>query len=178
MFKAWSFCKAKTPPKHQNTALRGGRKGMTDMTDTSLFMEENILNSVKKLLSGRVNELLGETEYPIPSIEFGSYRGGSVISPAITLSTCERSEKERIIRLEVYTLIITFTVPEHPAGERNCYAYAGAAAAALRENPTLGGIADRAVLAGKKYTPPKQNGTGGDWGVTLTLRITTEGAGL
>jgi hypothetical protein len=55
----------------------------------------------------------------------------------IALSTCERSEKERIIRLDAYTLAIAFTVPEHPDGERNCYAYAGAVAAALGENPTL-----------------------------------------
>jgi hypothetical protein len=44
---------------------------MTDMTDKSSFIEENIINSVKKNLTGRVNELLGETEYPIPPIEFG-----------------------------------------------------------------------------------------------------------
>jgi hypothetical protein len=48
------------------------------MTDKSLlYIEEKILNSVKKLLTGRVNELLGETEYPIPPVEFGNYRGGS-----------------------------------------------------------------------------------------------------
>jgi hypothetical protein len=152
---------------------------MTGMTDTEgLFIEEIIINAVKKLLLGRVNELLGETEYPIPLIEFGKYRGGSIVSPVITLSACERSEKERIIRLDAYTLTIAFTLPEHPAGERNCYAYASTMATALKENPTLGGAADRAVLTGKKYTPPKQSGTGGDWGVTLTLRITTEGAGL
>jgi hypothetical protein len=152
---------------------------MTDMTGKEgLFIEEILLNSVKKLLSGRVNELLGETEYPIPPIELGTYRGGSVISPVITLSTCERSEKERIIRLDAYTLTIAFTVPEHPAGERNCYAYAAAIGRALSEDPALGGAASRAVLTGKKYTPPKQSGAGGDWGVTLALRITTEGAGL
>jgi hypothetical protein len=151
---------------------------MTDMTDKEgSFIEEILLNSVKKLLSGRVNELLGETEYPIPPIEFGKHRGGSVVSPVITLSTCERSEKERIIRLDAYTLTITFTVPEHPDGERNCYAYASSVAAALRENPALGGIASRAELTGKKYAPPKQSGTGGDWTVILTLRIVVEGEG-
>jgi hypothetical protein len=148
---------------------------MTDMTDKSLFIEENIVNSVKKLLSGRVNELLGETEYPIPPVEFGSYQGGSVVSPVITLSACERSEKERIIRLDAYTLTITFAVPEYPAGERNCYAYTSSVAAALLENPTLGGISDRAVLTGKKYAPPKQSGTGEGWEVVLTLRIIVEG---
>jgi hypothetical protein len=156
---------------------------MTDMTDKEgLFIEETVLNSVKKLLSGRVNELLGETEYPIPPVEFGTYRGGSTVvgacSPVITLSTCERSEKERIIRLDAYTLTIAFTVPEYPDGERNCYAYAGAVAAALGEDPALGGVASRAELVGKKYAPPKYAGTGAEWGITLTLRITTEGAGL
>jgi hypothetical protein len=155
---------------------------MTDMTDKGLFIEEIIINSLKSLLAGRVNELLRETEYPIPPIEFGSYRGGSAMvgacGPVIALSACERSEKERIIRLDAYTLTITFTAPEHPAGERNCYAYAGAVVTALLENPTLGGAADRVELTGKKYVPPKQSGAGGDWGVTLTLRVTTEGAGL
>jgi hypothetical protein len=153
---------------------------MADMTDKSSFIEEILLNTVKKLLSGRVNELLAETEYPIPPIEFGQsgfYGGGSVVVPVISLSTCERSEKERIIRLDAYTLTITFAVPEHPEGERNCYTYASSVATALGENPTLGGIADRAELAGKKYVPPKQGGTGGDWEVILTLRITVEGGG-
>jgi hypothetical protein len=148
---------------------------MTDMTDKSLFIEEKLLNSLKKLLSGRVNELLGETEYPIPPIEFGSYRGGSVVSPAIALSACERSEKERIVRLDAYTLTITFAVPEHPEGERNCYAYASSVATALGEDPALGGVADRVELTGKKYTPPKHPGTGEGWEIVLTLRIIVEG---
>jgi hypothetical protein len=143
----------------------------------SSFIEETILHSVRTLLSGRVNELLMETEHPIPPIEFGTYPGGPAVIPVITLSTCERNEKERIIRLDAYTLTITFTVPEWPGGERNCYAYASSVAAALKENPTLGGVADRAVLTGKKYTPPKQSGTGADWGITLALRITIEGGG-
>jgi hypothetical protein len=151
---------------------------MTDMTDKSLYIEEIIINSLKSLLAGRVNELLGETEYPIPPIEFGSYRGGSVVVPAINLSTCERSEKERIVRLDAYTLTIAFTVPEWPEGERNCYAYAASVATALRENPTLGGVADWAELTGKKYVAPKQSGDGGDWGLILTLRITIEEAGI
>jgi hypothetical protein len=66
----------------------------------ALFVEEAIIGAVKRLLSGRVNELLGEMEYPIPPVEFGNYRGGSVIVPVISLSTCERSEKERVIWLD------------------------------------------------------------------------------
>jgi hypothetical protein len=140
-----------------------------------LFIEEKLLNSIRKLLSGRVNELLGEMEYPIPPVEFGSYRGGSVVSPVIGLSTCERAEKERIIRLDAYTLTVTFTVPEHPEGERNCYAYAASVATALGEDPTLSGAASRVVLMGKKYVPPKHPGTGEGWEVVLTLRVTVEG---
>jgi hypothetical protein len=150
---------------------------MTGMTDKGLFIEEIIVNSLKSLLAGRVNELLGETEYPIPPVEFGNYRGGSAVVPVIGLSTCERSEKERVIRLDAYTLTITFAVPEWPGGERNSYAYAGTVAAALGENPTLGGAVSRAVLAGKKYAPPKHPGTGEEWEVVLSLRITVEGGG-
>jgi hypothetical protein len=151
---------------------------MTDMTDKTLFIEEILLNSVKKLLAGRVNELLEETEYSIPPIEFGrSLSGGHVLTPVLRLSTCERTEKERIVRLDAYTLTVTLNIPEQPEGERNAYAYAWAAATALGENPTLGGVADRVVLAGKKYTPPKQSGTGGEWTAILTLRVTVEGVG-
>jgi hypothetical protein len=141
------------------------------------LIEEILLNSVKRLLSGRVNELLGEMEYPIAPVEFGGYRGGSVVVPALALSTCERIEKERIILLDAYTLTITFTVPEWPGGERNCYAYAASVATALGENPTLGGVIDRAELTGKKYAPPKHSGTGGEWEIILTLRLTVEGGG-
>jgi hypothetical protein len=128
---------------------------MMDMTDKGSFIEEIIINSFKSLLTGRVNELLRETEYPIPPVEFGSYRDGFFTASVIALSTCERSEKERIVRLDAYTLTIAFAVPEHPAGERNCYAYASSVATALRENPTLGGIVDRVELTGKRYVPPK-----------------------
>jgi hypothetical protein len=151
---------------------------MTDMTDKGTYIEEILLNAVKKLLAGRVNELLAETEYPIPPIEFSNHRGGSVVVPVISLSSCERSEKERIVRLDAYTLTVAFTAPEWPGGERNCYAYAATVATALKENPALGGIADRTELAGKKYAPPKQSGTGGEWGLILTLHITIEEAGI
>jgi hypothetical protein len=100
------------------------------------------------------------------------------VVPTIVLSTGERTEKERIIRVEVYNLTITFTVPEWPSGERNCYAYASSVATALGEDPTLGGVVDRAELTGKKYAPPKQSGTGGEWEVVLSLRITIEETGV
>jgi hypothetical protein len=141
-----------------------------------LFIEEILLNSVELLLSGRVNELVEEMEYSVPPIEFGSYRGGSAVVPVIALSSCERSEKERIVRLDAYSLTITFRLPETPGNE--VCAYADAVDRALREDPALGGAASRAILTGKKYAPPKQSGTGGEGELILTLRITVEGIGV
>jgi hypothetical protein len=141
----------------------------------SLFIEEIVLNSVRGLLSGRVNELLGEAEYSVPLVEFGNCRGGSVTVPSLALATCERGEKERIVRVEAYSLTITFAVPDYPAGERSCYAYASTVATALKENPTLDGAVDRAELTGKRYVPPKVAGVG-DWEAVLSLRITIEEA--
>jgi hypothetical protein len=143
-----------------------------------LYIEESIIGGVKRLLSGRVNELLGEAEFPVPPVEFGRYRGGDVAVPVIGLSGGERTEKERIVRAEAYGLTIAFVVPEMPEGERRCYAYAAAVATALGEDTTLGGVVDRAELTGKRYSPPKQPGAGGEWGLALTLRITIEGIGL
>ena len=127
------------------------------------------------LLVGRVNELLGEMEFAVPAVEFGEYAGGSAVVPVINLSTCERSEKERIIRLDAYSLIVTFSVPETPESELHCYAYAAAVEKALGENPALDGTASRAVLVGKKYAPPKKAHCGDGWEVILTLRVTVEG---
>jgi hypothetical protein len=149
---------------------------MNDNRD--LFIEEAITGAVKRLLAGRVNELLGEIEHSIPPVEFGrSVSGACTVTPVLRLSTCERSEKERIVRLDAYTLTIAFTIPEWPEGERFCYAYAWAVTSALQENPTLGGAVDRAVLAGKKYVPPKTPHCGEGWEVILMLRIVAGGVG-
>jgi hypothetical protein len=142
------------------------------MENKGLFIEEHIIHGVYSLLTQRVNELLEEMEFPIPPVEFGSYRGGSVVVPAIVLSTCERTEKERIIRLDAYTLTIAFAVPERNDSELFCYAYAAAVDRALGEDPALGGIVERAVLTGKKYVEPKTPRCGDCWNVILTLRIT------
>jgi hypothetical protein len=70
---------------------------MTDMTDKAppFFIEENIINSAKKLLSEWRNALLREMEYLISPIEFGNYCGGFILVPVISLSAGERTEKER-----------------------------------------------------------------------------------
>jgi hypothetical protein len=132
-----------------------------------------VVNGLKSLLVGRVNELLGEIEDVVPPVEFGAYRGGSVVVPAVTLASGERTEKERILRADAYSLSIGFAVPEGPDSERRCYAYAGAVKTALLEDPTLGGAADRAELTGKKYVPPHCPGTGEGWAVVLMVRVET-----
>ncbi|GHU90174.1 hypothetical protein FACS189476_09980 [Spirochaetia bacterium] len=137
------------------------------------FIEQKILSAVESLLTGRVNELLEESEYQIPLIEFGCGN-----APAIRLTTAERSEKDRIIRADAYTLALVFSVSETPNGELDCYAYAAAMEQAIGEDPTLGGVVDRAMLTGKKYTPPRVVHCGEHWELAITLRITIEGMSL
>jgi len=141
----------------------------------ALFIEEAIIGAVKSLLAGRVNEILRDEEFDVPLIEFGNYIGGTVVSPTVTLVSCEKSEKERIIRLDAYSMSITFALPEKIETETQCYAYTSAVCTALKENPTLGGIADRAVIIAEKYVPPKIQNNGQEWQVIVTLRVTVEG---
>jgi len=139
------------------------------------FIEIQILEAVRGLLSGRVNELLNDLQLAIPLVELSDYKGGSAIVPVIALASCERSEKERIILMDVYSLTLTFNVPETGDSELICYAYSSAVCKAVGENPALGGIVDRAVVIGKKYVPPKVSNCGMDWQVIITIRITVEG---
>ena len=139
------------------------------------LIEARIIEAVRKLLAGRVNELLGDSEYQIPLIEFGSYQGGNSIVPGITLSTCERTEKERIVRLDSYSLTINFSLSETPESELYCYAYSGAVGRALYDDPTLGGMVDRVVIAGKKYIKPRIPHSGECWELIVSLRLSVEG---
>jgi hypothetical protein len=140
----------------------------------SYLIEEKIINAVTALLAGRVNELLEDMEYPIPLIEFSDLIGGGSVVPEIRLSECERSEKDRIVRMDAYSLTVSFSVPD-PDGERNSYAYASAVGLAVGEDPCMGGITDRITLTGKKYVKPKTPHSGESWGVVLSFRITVEG---
>ena len=141
---------------------------------TPEFIETRIIDAVWKLLLGRVNKLLCDMEFSIPTIESGKCGGNSVI-PVITLSTCEKTEKERLIRIDAYTLTINFSLQEHHDAEWYCYGYACAFEKALGENVTLGGVADRAVITGKKYITPKKQNCGEGLGLIITLRVTVEG---
>jgi hypothetical protein len=141
------------------------------------FIEQRILEAVRGLLTGKVNEMLGKMEYPIPIIEFGNYGCVYAVAPIIILSSCESSEKERIIRLETYSMTITLELPETPESELYCYAYSSAIGWSVYDNPTFDGVVERAVITGKKYCPPKKPNCGQGWEVTLNLRIIVEGVG-
>ena len=143
----------------------------------TLFVEEKIIGAVKGLLAGRVNDILNEAQFMIPVILFDNFGSGYTVAPAISLTGCERTEKERIIQLDSYTLTINFTLPESPESELHCYAYSAAVGQAVNDNPTLGGVVDRAVITAKKYISPKKPHCGEGWAVVITLRLTIEGTG-
>ena len=138
------------------------------------FVEKEILDAIRKLLTEKVNDILSHLVFSIPLIEFGNYTGKEVITPHINLSTCERNEKERLIRQDAYSITIIFNLPDTPDSELHCYTYSHAVDKAINDDPTLGGIADRVVITGKKYVHPvKQHNLAG-WELTILLRITVE----
>jgi len=139
------------------------------------LIEMRIISAVRELLTGKVNELLGDMEFYIPLVEFGDYTGSDVVVPVIALVSCERSEKERLIFQDAYFLTITFNIPESEDTELKCFTYAAAVGDALKMNSTLSGIADRVVITGKKYNKPKKENCGENWEMVLTFRITVEG---
>jgi len=139
------------------------------------FIEQKIITALRDILAVRINSVLCDMQFPIPPVEFGEYRGDSAVVPVISLSTCERTEKERIIRLDAYSLTVKFTLPEKPESQLHCYAYSGAVSKTIYENPTLSGVADRAIITGKKYLSPKKPNCGEDWQLIISLRITIEG---
>ena len=138
------------------------------------FVEQEILEAVRKMLTGRGNEILSDLEWQIPLFEFSDYDGKFSVVPVIRLFECERTEKERLIKLDTYTVSISFTVPEIPESEMICFAYVHAVNKAVSENPTFNGIVTRAVISSKKYQPPKMLNTGDSWQVVINLKISNE----
>jgi hypothetical protein len=143
-------------------------------TGNNEFIEQQIITAVRELLTERVNKMLGDMQFSIPLIEFGIYRGVSVVVPVIALSSCECSEKERIVRMDAYSLSITFNMPETVESEFFCYAYASAVRKAVEKDKTLSGLVNKVMIAGKKYTAPKTENCGQGWELVITLRITIE----
>ena len=145
------------------------------LTVNNNLIEMQIITAIREMLTGRVNEILSKSPSVIPIIEFGDFGCGYGISPVIVLTACERTEKERIVRLDAYSVSITFPLPDITESELHCYVYSGAVSRAIYDNPTLGGIVDRAVITGKKYVSPKKPNCGEGWGLVISLRVTVEG---
>jgi hypothetical protein len=133
--------------------------------------EEMLLEMTAELLSGGVNFYLNELDETVPLFEIdGQHKLGAYgVKPDIDISDCELSEKERVIRLQAYTLTITFCVKsfEH---KRLLYIYAYAIEKAIACDPTFGGVADRVALIHKKYS--KRDA--GMWEIAISVRAVIE----
>jgi hypothetical protein len=141
---------------------------------SDFFIEEEIDGCLLRLLDEPVNDFLQEMELKAPPLDVCGKPGGDAVYPDVFLSECERTEKERIIRADAYSVSITFPVPDSEEAGVYCYAYAAAFEKALDANPTLGGMVNRAVLTGKKYIRPKKPGCGEEWKLVLSVRVTVE----
>jgi len=138
------------------------------------FIEQQIIDAVRKLLTGKVNDVLRNLEFQIPIVEFEIFRGVNVVAPLISISSCEQTEKERIVKQDIYSMSVAFPVLDSVESELYCFAYADAFNKALGDDVTLGGVVDRAVVTAKKYVPPKKAECGMDWETVISLRIIVE----
>jgi len=138
------------------------------------FIELQIISAVRKLLTEKVNEIIEKWKVFIPLVEISNYKGSSAINAVYSLSSCERTEKERIININSYSLTVQFSIPENTDSELYCYAYGNAFDKALSLDKTLGGIVECATITSTKYIPPKKLNCGQEWEVIITLRITVE----
>jgi hypothetical protein len=141
---------------------------------SDFFIEEELLGCFFRILDDRVNNSLEELELKVPRIELGGGVVRGAVCPDVCITGCERTEKERIIRMDGYAATITFPVPESEEADLYCYAYAAAFEKALDANPSLDGFASRAVITGKKYIRPKKPGCGEGWKLVLSVRVTVE----
>jgi hypothetical protein len=132
--------------------------------------EETLLEMTAELLTGAVNYYLSEFDVAVPQFETDSPRrlGAFGVRPEIEIAECELSDKERIIKLEAYTLKTSFQV-KGLDNKNHIYYYALAIQKAIDDDVTFGGVADRVTLTRKKYTQRD-----GMWDVVLTLRATLE----
>ena len=140
-----------------------------------VFIEHRVIGAVKKMMSETVNGYFDELEYQLPMIEFNNFANRYFVTPAIIITGCEQTEKERVIRLSAYSVTITCNIQETPESSLYAFAYLAGIRKAVAENSTLGGVVDRAVLTSGKIVPPKVAGCGQEWQVVVDLRVTVEG---
>jgi hypothetical protein len=130
-------------------------------------IEEKIESAVWVLLLDGVNDFLGSIDDDVPLVERNT-GGFTARSPraVVEFAAAERTEKERIVRLDAYTVKVLFDAPES-----FCYRYAYALDKAIVADSTLGGLAERVLFEKRTY---KKTPNGGCEAV-FTLRITVEG---
>ncbi|MDR0908723.1 MAG: hypothetical protein LBM77_03055 [Spirochaetaceae bacterium] len=124
-------------------------------------MRHRVVPAVNDLLDDEGGQTQGGRTPPLPLLDFEACFGSGTVRPEVTVVSCERNKKERIVQVDAYLVEIVIETTDEAAGFR----YAAAFDEALASNSTMGGVADRAVIVGKKYSPVD---------VVITLRVTVE----
>jgi hypothetical protein len=128
-------------------------------------VEEKLIGAVWALLTGRVNGVLAECDDTVPFIEGRETSESCRSRPSVRLATAERTEKERIVKIDAYLVNVAFG-----GTEKDCYRYAWALEKAIDEDRTLDGITDYTAIEKKVYQKINYE----DFCVCISLRITVE----
>jgi hypothetical protein len=133
-------------------------------------IEEKILGGVWELVLNGVNDALESIDDDVPAVERrGDCLAGDYVkrrmNGTVGMKAVQRTEKERIVRLDAYAVEVTFN-----ASLEDCYRYAYALDKAIEADATLGGLADRVLFVKKVYNK-------GIYGceAVFSLRVTVEG---
>lgn len=147
-----------------------------------MIPEEAILNATRKLLTKEAKAILAEIEEEeADEVRCASLEVPSGVSDQpyhigffdLSIVQAEIEEKDRIVKVGRYTVTIALE-PDGRYPALQCYRYAAAVERALRENPTIGGVAAYAAVTRKKYAFPKVAGSGEPHRLTLTMTVTKE----
>jgi hypothetical protein len=131
-------------------------------------IEEKIEGAVWVLLLSGVNDFLEGIDDDVPALEgpgFGSRSPGAVVE----FAAAERTEKERIVRMDAYTVKITIN-----AAASFCYRYAYALDKAIEADWTLGGLAERIQFEKRVYKKTINGGGNPACKAVFNLRVTVE----
>jgi hypothetical protein len=147
-----------------------------------MIAEEAILSAAYALFTAEVNTALTQIEEEeadevrCPYLEAHTGFGVKPDCPGsfkLSIADAETEEKDRIVKVNRYALCATIAASGRDA-DRQCYRYGAAVERALRESPTLGGIASYSTLTRKVYTFPKIAESGEPYRLTLTIAVTVE----
>jgi hypothetical protein len=131
-------------------------------------VEERIIGAVWGLLLGGVNEVLAEIDDFVPPVERpGAGLAARPARCAVEIAAVERTEKERIVRLDACRVKIMIT-----AFESDCYRYAYALEKAIDRDFTLGGVVENVLFEKKVYTQ-KTHLVEAEFGLRITVEQLT-----